>query len=474
MNLVINPKSLLLVLAAAAAFLLAGCSSGDSPTETPPEPTGFPAASPTATPLPTPTPEPTLTPSPTPLPTPTPRPTPTPTPAPLPDLIPYIPTDAGWESPIVVGSAQFVLGMEAEEHDDATYLGFSLANSGDRVTGEEILARLTIDGDFVRNWTLSELPSKTSHRWHLRIDDIVREFPLLSGTHSLLLELDPENTIPEANDLDNTVALDLGIQVKLPDLAPFTPTDRGWPGPLVIGDADLVLPDDPVEDGEYLGVGVTNLGAQAARDVRVRLLFRGSQVHEWQVDVLRPGEGIVLSVQLNVNRLYLPPGAEAFEVTVGSEHVVAEEDLSNNQFSETLAVTSTPSARAATDQPDDLSLPQVHVIYVLTPETSDQVWDVNGVIQDMVDDSDTWFAGKTAGYHFRFDTFQGELDVSFVQLEENIPTTAGGALGLVRSSLIARGFNKPDRVYLVIYPGPIDSSARGDVCVGSPAQTPSG
>jgi len=74
--------------------------------------------------------------------------------------------------------------------------------------------------------------------------------------------------------------------------------------------------------------------------------------------------------------------------------------------------------RSYTDRPDDTpGMYQVHFLYVLPADGTDYQRDQDGKINITVDTVNEWFAGQTGGSTIRFDTYQGELDITFVQLD---------------------------------------------------------
>ena len=69
-----------------------------------------------------------------------------------------------------------------------------------------------------------------------------------------------------------------------------------------------------------------------------------------------------------------------------------------------------------TDMPDDISGRQVHVLYVVASNGVDRQFDTNGVISRSVASWQTWLRGQTGGRGIRLDTYQGELDITFMRL----------------------------------------------------------
>lgn len=73
--------------------------------------------------------------------------------------------------------------------------------------------------------------------------------------------------------------------------------------------------------------------------------------------------------------------------------------------------------RSYADRPDDApGMYQVHFLYVLPADGTDYQRDLDGKINVTVDTVNEWFAGQSGGSKFRFDTYQGALDITFVQI----------------------------------------------------------
>ncbi len=75
--------------------------------------------------------------------------------------------------------------------------------------------------------------------------------------------------------------------------------------------------------------------------------------------------------------------------------------------------------RSIFDRPDDhKGLYQFHVIYALFKDQDDIERDLDGSIAKSIDLANTWFDQQTNGSTLRFDTYQGGLDVTFVQFDK--------------------------------------------------------
>lgn len=113
--------------------------------------------------------------------------------------------------------------------------------------------------------------------------------------------------------------------------------------------------------------------------------------------------------------------------------------------------------RSGVDRPDDVGGPQIHAIYVVPADGEDRQSDVNGGVAEYVAHWTNWLADQAGDRTFRIDTYQGQVDVSFLRLAET--TAAMGALGFgsfgaIVAELRAAGFVRADKRYAVYYGGP--------------------
>jgi hypothetical protein len=58
------------------------------------------------------------------------------------------------------------------------------------------------------------------------------------------------------------------------------------------------------------------------------------------------------------------------------------------------------------------------VLYLLASDNVDRERDINGQLVKSFELANEWFAEQTGGQTFRLDTYQGELDVTFIRLEQ--------------------------------------------------------
>ncbi len=114
--------------------------------------------------------------------------------------------------------------------------------------------------------------------------------------------------------------------------------------------------------------------------------------------------------------------------------------------------------RATADRPDDVSGPQVHFLYVLPADGVDRAFDTGGQVAAMVGAAQRWLFSKT-GLSLKLDKYQGQLDVSFLRLQESGSSLA--ALGpriadRIGEEIHGAGFGAgPDsKKYVAMYDGP--------------------
>lgn len=126
--------------------------------------------------------------------------------------------------------------------------------------------------------------------------------------------------------------------------------------------------------------------------------------------------------------------------------------------SATAEITVTPvlPGRSILDRPDDLDGPQVHVMYVIPSDGADRQLDVDGTLARSVASFHNWFSHRTNGLAFRFDTYQGELDITFFRLPLTSKEALAGNLPVlshIRQALKDEGRYHPDKITIVYYDG---------------------
>ena len=70
--------------------------------------------------------------------------------------------------------------------------------------------------------------------------------------------------------------------------------------------------------------------------------------------------------------------------------------------------------RSLTDRADDLTGPQIHLIYAIPSDAQDKNWDTNGQIKKWVDQGQDWLTSQV-NRKLRYDTFKSDLDITFLK-----------------------------------------------------------
>jgi len=112
--------------------------------------------------------------------------------------------------------------------------------------------------------------------------------------------------------------------------------------------------------------------------------------------------------------------------------------------------------RSTLDRPDDSNLPQVHLIYMIPANGTDRGLDTNGSIRTAVESISNWFTQESGGLKLRWDTYGGDLDITFHRLSasEQLITAFGAFVrDLLEASLRSEGLIRPNKQYIAISDG---------------------
>ncbi len=118
--------------------------------------------------------------------------------------------------------------------------------------------------------------------------------------------------------------------------------------------------------------------------------------------------------------------------------------------------------RAYIDRPDDVSGQyQVHFLYVLPLDEQDFQRDLDGKMDITVEAVNNWFLQQSDISKIRFDTYQGKLDITFVQLNmtsqqihDASVTQYGGAYwirDILESELVGMNIFQPGKIYVSLF-----------------------
>jgi hypothetical protein len=120
------------------------------------------------------------------------------------------------------------------------------------------------------------------------------------------------------------------------------------------------------------------------------------------------------------------------------------------------------------DRPDDSDLFQIHFIYAIPNDGTDRFRDVSGEIELSANAANYWLSEQTGGSTLRYDTYNGELDITFMKFPYS--SADFDALGsriisgfdqIIRDS----GFDTSHKIYIVYYDGLIELP-RGQLACG--------
>ena len=96
----------------------------------------------------------------------------------------------------------------------------------------------------------------------------------------------------------------------------------------------------------------------------------------------------------------------------------------------------------------------VHPVYAVPAGTLDEQWDINGTIEGIVADLQTWLRERTDGRGLVWDEADGSLDITFVRLNQSEAELAKEPNGWepIAEELYRRGLDDPNKTYAVWYP----------------------
>jgi hypothetical protein len=124
-----------------------------------------------------------------------------------------------------------------------------------------------------------------------------------------------------------------------------------------------------------------------------------------------------------------------------------------------------PVTRSSVDRPDDSSLLQVRLMYVIPSDVTDESLDVNGRICESARSFTGWLGTQLGGRTLRLDSQGGEIDIGFVRLNKTNAQMRGSAntgsvdtgFAYVRErierELVAMNQIQPNKLYAVFYGG---------------------
>jgi len=150
---------------------------------------------------------------------------------------------------------------------------------------------------------------------------------------------------------------------------------------------------------------------------------------------------------------FLPSYRAALAMTLGLSVLGCQ---TTDQLAKVDPATFGSSARPTADCPDDSDLPQIHLLYAIPSGGPDLELDTTGLIRASVESAQEWLAKASGGQRLRFDTCQGELDVTFVRLprtDQEYSAFGNDASEQIEYDLWSAGFSAPNKLYAAYYSG---------------------
>ena len=254
----------------------------------------------------------------------------------------------------------------------------------------------------------------------------------------------------------------------LTGLAPgsYTVTAPAVAGTLYAFSGPATAPTAQVTAGATASVTVTYTASSGALNLVIEGLPGGVLP---TVQLTGPG-GFTQSLTASATLPNLVPGSYTItapltaDLGVGYVAVSGPTEVSAGATAtRTLTYALAVNARISTDRTDDSGLPQVKFLYALPSDAADRGFDTDRTIHRTVSSWQRWFAGQANGRRFRFDTFQGALDIAFVRLARTEAQYAGYGITMrdsLEKDLAALGFNSATKAYAVYFDG-VNTTACG-------------
>ena len=111
--------------------------------------------------------------------------------------------------------------------------------------------------------------------------------------------------------------------------------------------------------------------------------------------------------------------------------------------------------RNLVDRPDDKTGYQLHVLYVVPQGGDDQNLDTNGTLASSMAAMNHWLEAET-GQTFKVDTYQGEIDITYFELNRDEQTLRRYQLAIateIEVALQKAGFHQAKKLYVAYYEG---------------------
>ena len=216
---------------------------------------------------------------------------------------------------LVVNSLSFTPVNPTDK--DNVFAQFTLTNNGDQASGA-FLYRLLYNGNEVIKSTVASLNPGQS----VNLTSDLKTNPV--GTVPVTVEVDPDNSISESNETNNSRVENLVVNASAE-------------GPDLVVSSFTFSPPNPTDEDNVLAqFTLANNGDQASGAFSYRLLYDGIEVSKPTVVSLNPGQRVDLTYDLKTN----PVGTVPVTVEVDPDNAINESNEINNSRTENLLVTS--------------------------------------------------------------------------------------------------------------------------------------
>jgi subtilase family serine protease len=201
-------------------------------------------------------------------------------------------------------------------------LSATVSNSGN-MAATNVAWQLKVDGTVVGSGTIPSLaPNGASPVTAVNVG------PYSAGDHTVELAVDPQNTIAEPNETNNTSSAQFTVDVP--------------PVVDLLAGAVTVSPSSPAtSQAVTLNATVSNAGNMAATNVAWQLKVDGTVVGSGTIPSLAPNGGAPVSVATTLGPY--AAGSHTAELVVDPQNAIAETIETNNTSSQTFVVSPTPA-----------------------------------------------------------------------------------------------------------------------------------
>ncbi len=253
------------------------------------------------------------------------------------NLAPYTP--AGWSNPVVPSDVTGTHTTGKLIAGQPTYIDWAVINNGGADITTSITYELRIDGVAQKRWQSDGL----KQGFYNFIEDY--SVTLSAGSHTLTIVADPDNTIAESNENDNSFTF-TGTWIAFVsrvNLTPYTPT--GWSNPIVPSHITGTNITGNLIAGQptYIDWAVTNNGdIDITVPVTYELRIDGVAQNRWySYDGLKQG----FYNFIEDYAVTLPAGQHTITIVADPDNDIVETNESDNSFTFTGTWTTVPVAR---------------------------------------------------------------------------------------------------------------------------------